>query len=555
MILRLCLFIGVCLCVDVQAKRATISQVYFDGARAVSDNVLQNGLLMRRGMPVDSALVVGDLKRILSQYRALGYWQARVYYPDIAVKNEQAILRFRIEEGGRTRVDSLIVSGQAVFAHTELMTAVAIKPGMVLTAEKVNEQLEQFLAFYENQGYPFCVLEPDVTFKDNSACVRVDVKPGPLCMIDTVVFEGNVVTRADVLIREMRLEAGKVYDQRRVDRALRYLRRLPFLISVGTPDVKRYGDETVLIVRVQEARTARVEGGVGYAPQGVGGGLTGAFALDIHNVAGAGRLGQVAWKRTGVGASDLRLRYQEPWVLDKPLSVDLEIVMGERLGYSEWLVGIGATARPWQEGQVWGLVSRGQVVPDSSGLGVYEKSDRWAIRVGLGVDYRDDLWNPRRGWFGDVAFELGRVEGVRQSDIRRLQLVNIQAFYPIGLRSVWALSGHGQWVSQDGGVPDDARIRVGGARSIRGYREEAFWATEVGWVSLEWRYLIGARSRLFVFGDAGALQDITGRVLPVGYGAGMVLQSRMGMIGFDVGWAKEDGFGDGKVHVRVVNAF
>lgn len=555
MFTRVCLFVGVCCGGDVRAERATVSQLYFEGARAVSGDVLQKGLMMREGMPVDSALVVGDMKRILAHYRALGYWQARVHYPDIVVKNARATLRFRIEEQRRTRVDSLLVVGNVVFEKGEMETVLTLKPGMVLTDKRVTQQLERLLLFYENRGYPFCALEPGVIFDGHRARVRVDIKPGPLCLVDTVIFEGSVITRSDVLIREMRLDIGTVYDQRKVDRALRYLRRLPFLISVGVPTVKRNGDKTALVVRVQEARTARVEGGVGYAPQGTGGGLTGAFSLDIHNVAGAGRLGQVAWNRTGVGASDLQLRYEEPWVLDKPVSVDLAVEMGERLGYSEWQIGVGATARAWQVGEIWGRVARGRVVPDSLGLGKYEKSNRWAIQMGLGLDYRDDLWNPRRGWRGDLSFELGRVEGVGQSDLRRLQSVNVQAFYPMGLRSVWAVAGHGQWVSQVGGVPDDARIRVGGAHSIRGYREEVFRATEVGWVSLEWRYLVGARSRLFVFGDAGVLQDVTGRVLPLGYGVGMVLQSQVGMIGFDVGWAKEDGFGDGKVHVRVVNAF
>ena len=540
-------------CGDVHANRATVDAVVFEGARTLKEEVLQKGLLMRRGMPVDSVLIVGDMKRILVHYQQVGFWQARVHFPDIETAGNKTVLRFRIEEQGRTQVDALVLQGDSTFSEAEQRSVLTMARGTVLTSERLNSQLDALLQFYENRGYPFCALKPEVTFLEEKARVVIDVQTGPMCVVDTVVFEGNALTRADVLLREMRLVVGELYDQRKVDRAMRYLRRLDFLVFVEEPSVRRMGDVTALIVRVQEARTARMEGSVGYA--GEGGGLTGAFLLDIHNVAGAGRLGQVSWQRTGDGASDLGVRLQEPWVLDRPLSADFELKMRERLGYSEWVVGIGATVRAWERRTVWGLVSRGRVVPDSSGFGVVEPSHRWAITVGAQVDHRDDVWNPRAGWVGEVTFEMSRVAGVGEANMRRLQEMGVHTFRSIGARSVWALSGRGLWVSQAGGVPNDARIRVGGARSIRGYREEAFLATEVGWVSLEWRYLVGARSRLFGFVDAGVLRDISGRVVPVGYGVGMVLQSQMGMVGFDVGWAREDGFGDGKVHVRVVNAF
>jgi len=535
------------------ANPLTVDEVVFDGSRVISEDVLRKGLLMRRGMPVDSVLVVGDMKRILAHYQRVGYWQARVHFPDVVTKGNTTVLRFRIEEHSRTQIESLEVRGDSVFSAEEREAVLTMRAGTVLTTGRLHAQLDALLQFYENRGYPFCALIPDVAFIKDHARVVVDVQLGPLCVVDTIAFEGNALTRADVLLREMRLVVGEVYDQRKVDRAMRYLRRLNFLIFVDVPDVKRVGEMTTLIVRVQEARTARVDGSVGYA--GEGRGFTGAFALDIHNVAGAGRLGQVMWQRTGEGASDLQVRLEEPWVLNRPFSANFELDMRERLGYSEWVVGIGATVRAWEGRTVWGQVSRGRVVPDSSGFGVYEPSKRWAMTVGAGFDGRDDVWNPRHGWVGDVSLVLSRVARGGGAAIRRLQAVRVDAFYPMGVRSVWALSGQGQWVSQVGGVPSEARIRVGGARSIRGYREEAFLATEVGWVSLEWRYLVGGRSRVFGFVDAGVLRDVTGQVVPVGYGVGMVLQSKVGMVGFDVGWAREDGFGDGKVHVRVVNSF
>jgi len=538
-----------------QQKRPTVQQITFEGAKEVSHNVIKNVLITRSGMPLDSSLVVTDMKRILKAYEALGYWNARVHFPEIIAKDEKATVRFVIEEHKRTQVDSIVISGQTGFAKEDLLTPEDLTPGVVLTPERLDSHLGALLDFYENRGYPFCALTPEVEFQGGGAQVRIDVNVGPMCVVDTILFVGNAVTRDAVLLREMRLELGQVYDQRRVDRAVRYLRRVPFLIAVDDPEVYRENDRTILLVRVREARTARIEGGVGYAPQNAGGGVTGRFALHIHNVAGAGRLGQVVWQRTGVGASDLHVQLEEPWVLRRPLSAYFELGMQTRVGYSEWRVGVGSALRVWEQGTVGVLASRRQVVPDSSGFGIYNRSNQWGGVLDGQLDYRDDIWNPRRGWIGHMAFEVSRVEGSGKAILRREQFVHGQLFYDLGKTSVWALGVQGAWVSQAGGVPQDARIRVGGARSLRGYHEEAFWVTQALWTSFEWRFLVGSRSRIFGFVDAGVLNDLQGRVWPLGYGAGLVLYSKMGLMGVDVGWAKEDGLGDGKIHVKLENAF
>lgn len=538
-----------------QQTRPTVQRIIFEGANGVSHNVLQNVLITRSGMPLDSSLVVKDMKRILEVYQTLGYWNASVHFPEILVKAEKATVRFGIEEQVRTQVDSIVISGQTAFAKDDLRTPDDLSRGVVLTPERLEAHLGALLDFYENRGYPFCALTPEVKFQGHGAQVYVDIDAGPLCYVDTILFVGNAVTRDAVLLREMRLELGQLYDQRRVDRAVRYLRRVPFLISVDDPEVYREGDRTILSVRVREARTARIEGGLGYAPQSAGGGLTGRFALHVHNVAGAGRLGQVVWQRTGVGASDLRVKLEEPWVFARPLSAYFELGMQTRVGYSEWRVGVGSALRVWEQGTIGVQASRRQVVPDSSGLGIYKKNNQWGLLLDGRLDYRDNIWNPRRGWIGQVAFEVGRVEGFGKATLRREQSIQGQFFYDLSKTSVWALGMQGAWISQAGGVPQDARIRVGGARTLRGYHEEAFWVTRAVWTSFEWRFLVGSRSRIFGFVDAGILNDLQGRVWPLGYGAGLVLYSKMGLIGVDVGWAKEDGLGDGKIHVKLENAF
>ena len=95
---------------------------------------------------------------------------------------------------------------------------------------------------------------------------------------------------------------GETYDQRRVDRALQALRRLPFLEAVEGSELVPEGERTVLVVRVREARAARLEGGLAYAPGAgrCGSGDDGSVCPWILTIfsAQAGR-GQVRWSSTG----------------------------------------------------------------------------------------------------------------------------------------------------------------------------------------------------------------------------------------------------------------
>ena len=104
----------------------------------------------------------------------------------------------------------------------------------------------------------------------------------------------------------------------------------------------------------------------------------------------------------------------------------------------------------------------------------------------------------------------------------------------------------------------EAYLKLGGIESIRGYREEHFRVTRAGWTNLEWRVLLARRSRAFLFLDSGILggtPDGGPAFYPAGYGGGLRVASRVGLIGLDYGLSRGDSPAQGKVHVQMVNEF
>ena len=523
--------------------RAIVKRVQVEGARSVSVRDVRSWLVTRAGVAVDSALLRKDVHRILKGYQARGFWHVAVAFPRVAMRGEDATVAFAIVEGVRTRVASVALRGGLVFEPSE---AFGLTRGMVLIESDLEQRLDRLLRFYEDRGYPFCALRPDVRFDRDSARVQVVVSPGPLVHVDAVRFEGNETTREDVLLRHISFVAGEMYDQRRVDAFVRQLQNLPFIDRVYTPELVSTGGEMVLVIDLEESRHTRIEGVLGV---GSGQGLTGEIALDVLNFSGGGREGYALWSRQGVGLSNLRVSYREPYVLNGPLSGWGAVEMVARMGYVTHKFGGGADVSVGEGVRFFGGVAHRRVLPDSTGLGFFEAERMWSLESGVRFDRRG---RDMGGWKAEVRGEVGEVS----DGIRRVQWgVDGQVFLPVGRRSVVAGRARAFWVGQRGDVPQSAGIWLGGAQSLRGYREEMFWGTNAGWLNVEWRWLLGPKARLFAFVDAGRIEGAGMRSWPVSYGIGLLANGRMGAVGIDYGLPRGESLGQGMVHVRMVSAF
>lgn len=526
--------------------RAIVKRVQVEGARSVSARDIRGWLVTRAGVAVDSALLRKDVHRILKGYQARGFWHVAVAFPRIAMRGDDATVVFSIVEGVRTRVASVEVRGDLIFDQSDVHLAFGLARGMVLLESDLDQRLDHLLRFYEDRSYPFCALRPDVQFEGDGAHVQVVVSPGPLVQVNAVRFEGNQTTREDVLLRHISFVAGEVYDQRRVDAFVRQLQNLPFIDRVYTPELVSIGDEMAIVIGLEESRHTRIEGVLGV---GSGQGLTGEIALDVLNFSGGGREGYAMWSRQGVGVSNLRVSYREPYVLKSPLSGWGAVEMVARTGYVTHKFGGGADVSVGEGTRFFGGVAHRRVLPDSAGLGFYEGERMWSLESGVRFDRRG---RDMSGWQAEIRGEVGEVS----DGVRRVQWgVDGQVFLPVSKQFVIAGRARVLWVGQKGDVPQTAGIWLGGAQSLRGYREEMFWGTNAGWVNVEWRWLLGQGTRLFAFVDAGRIGGAGARSWPVSYGVGLLANGRMGAVGIDYGLPRGESLGQGMVHVRMVSAF
>jgi outer membrane protein insertion porin family len=115
---------------------------------------------------------------------------------------------------------------------------------------------------------------------------------------------------------------------------------------------------------------------------------------------------------------------------------------------------------------------------------------------------------------------------------------------------------HGREVSTASPGPGDL-YRLGGFRTLRGFREDQFMGTQTAWGSVEYRFLAGGRSFFYGFFDPGYVAgDATaGDLFTYGYGIGMRLETGIGLIGVSFALGEGQPVAETKIHFGLINDF
>ncbi|OGG51524.1 MAG: hypothetical protein A3F84_28615 [Candidatus Handelsmanbacteria bacterium RIFCSPLOWO2_12_FULL_64_10] len=561
-------------CLPALADPPLVSSVRIEGARLLSARDLLSSLETRLGGALDSLALRRDVGRILDRCRAAGLYLAEVDPPEVVPKGRGATDRqsdadvaFRLREGPPARVRRLAVSDPD---SADLLAGMQTRPGRPFRPAVLEADVEAILRRCENAGRPFCAVYPEVSAPTPRGEIDVSLRidRGPAVRVGDLRVSGNRVTRLSVIRRLMGLRAGDPYDQRRVDRAREALIRSGLFDAVGEAILSHdaRSEAVHLTLQIVERKASRIDGVLGYAPgeEGQRGHVAGVLDLALRNLGGVGRSASVRWDRRGPSASDLSLGYDEPWIGPTSFSGRLRFALLQRPGYAstDLRAGLGRPlAGPLT---VEAEVGWEQVSPDSSGLGLVPRGRTWTGAGGLSVETRDDPDNPRTGGALRASISLGRAALLARRVNRWRTEADAERLVPLFTRQTLAIAAHVRSVHTGAYVPPlNEKVRLGGASSLRGYREEQFLGVRAAWGGVEYRFLLGRRSRIFLFLDAGAISDrqasgadiLRTTRLRIGYGAGLRAESRAGIVGLDFGLGQDDGLAQGKVHVRMMRRF
>ena len=423
------------------------------------------------------------------------------------------------------------------------------------------------------RGYAFAEARPGSFDLDGNVVTgTIALEPGTQARVEGLVLEGAKVTRASTAERLAGVRPGDAYTGVEEEEARERLARSGLFSSVGEAEIvpgPEPGD-VLLKIPVEEPAYTRFGGLLGVS--GPESRVTGFLDLELTNIAGTAREASGRWEDRGDGLTRFALHYREPWIPFVPVGVagDLEHDVFEgRYSYTKWEVVGDLGFGPWTFAFGRGGTRAVEVVEAAEEASEDRKVNERFFVAGIALDRRNAAANPTRGFRMSLRNRRGSktLNAARDSLEIRVDRNRWEAAAEgyLGLGNRWLVAVGTRFDFLD--TPEDSLPRwdltaVGGATSVRGYREEQFLASSVWLVRNEVRWLQDRRgSSLYVLADVGFLNregrrfaDLFDRVL-AGYGVGVRQANRLGILGVEYAVAKGESVLDGRIHLRIDAVF
>ena len=569
---------------DGTEKSYLIRQITFEGLEHLDRKQLSKLIGIDVGQSYLQAEMVAGLNRVLEKYRENGYVFASIEPEVETIPPDQVHIHLDIQEGSRVHTGEITIEGNHLLSTDNLRRALGLRQGTPFSQADFEGGVDKILTLYSERGYPKAEIEPtDFHLSDEQGKVdlHLQIREGNQVRIGTVKLTGLQKTKPEVVLRELLVQAGEVFDQRKIDQSFHRLVNLGYFYEVS-PSLLEEGttpEEIIFNAKVTEARTGRFSGVIGYAPptsefEGAPQ-LTGVIEATETNLLGTGRAANFLWK-SGL-LRTLKVGYTEPWAFGKPVKIGVEYSqVKQRNQFTDAessenaaSVTVAARLRRLFEGSLGFSYKRIEFpandpfLPATSPAMHSPMTDvadpaaqsgvKYGVILGLTRDSRDYFLNPTRGRLDGVAFEFSTGD----FKLRKLW-VDLRGYFPTWHRQVIALGLHGAAAWGDN-IPPTELFYLGGANTLRGYDEDWFFGPRRVYANIEYRLLVGRTSQFFVFTDLGAVTQVDQPTvfdpLRVGYGFGMRLESKGGLLRMDYGLAEGRSALEGKIHVNLGTSF
>jgi len=389
----------------------------------------------------------------------------------------------------------------------------------------------------------------------------------PVRLASQLVY-GNQLTRPEVIDRLTRFQPGMNLNPLHWEKARLNLRRQIFVEAVEPFQLVRSGGdgEYATLIKLTEAPSYFFAGNLGYAAGEQNSGYW-VWSVDIRllNILGTARELYLRTDRTAPETRSISVRYREPFLLGSQLFLEPHLMQQDHDStYHEREYGLVTGWRPSFTLALSLGLSRREVFPDSlhgwieQGIR-QERNTVWESELIL--DSRDDLLHPRRGFYARYGFlesrKQLRIPGDEESHGQRVvkQRLTTQLPWPLHRRWTLLLDQDAQLLQSDSTLSLPDLLRLGGTRSLRGYREEQFLVDRYLLGRSELQYHLGWGSDLHLFLDGAVMERRGNRWGNTGYGVGLKLRVRQGYLGVDYALPGGGSLGDGKLHLLYESVF
>lgn len=225
--------------------------------------------------------------------------------------------------------------------------------GNVFSPSKVDEMIEKIRIYYGEYGYIDTIVraqrKPNVESGDID--LVIDIIESGKFYLESINIQGNTKTKSEVIIRELALAPGDVFDLARMKSSENRLKETRFFDEVNlSPEATNIPNRRNLRVVVKEGRTGNLTFGAGFST------IESLVAtveitqsnFDYENYdsyfQGAGQKFRIRGS-IGLKSNQIIVSFEEPWVFNRNLAYGIDAYRTDTGYYSDYYseVRLGAT--------------------------------------------------------------------------------------------------------------------------------------------------------------------------------------------------------------------
>ena len=555
-----------------EGGKVRIEEISFEGNEAFSDKTLRKQLetsehgwlsWLTGSGKFDEKKFKEDLEILRKFYRDSGYLDCVVDEDKVSIdflKPEEIAITIPVDEGQLYFLGSFSVEDATIYTSAELLERVRLQTGDPFSPQEVDEAAPAIREFYTSNGY----LDSGVRAErvPNMETRQIDVvfrvRESEKFYVESINVEGNTKSKARVIIRELALAPGDVFDRTRMEVSERRLDNTGFFEEVRlNPEPTNVPGRKDLGITVREGRTGNFTFGAGF------GSVESAVIyfemsqgnFDLFNWrSGFQGDGQKFRFRASLGTSSnqILVAFEEPWLFEQRLAFGVELYRTEsdfnsadynelrtgfelylrrrlfelveaRLSYRLELVDIFDVDR--NPGIPGAVVQDDGAISDDGVADVFQRAEGEDLVSKIGLtflrDNRETLIFTRKGNRSSLSMEYAGIGG----DVNYYKFEGRTAhFIPTfdTLEQSFSIVARAGSVAPLGSseiVPFYDRFYLGGPDSLRGFDfrevgprddddpDESIGGNSYSMVSFEYAFRVAEPLGLVVFYDWGFVND------------------------------------------------
>ena len=561
---------------------------------------------------IDSTAIISQLRGVIGSFHKQAYLESSFDF----ISKKDSILTLKFHLGNRYEWAQLRNGNVSEAFLAQIGYREKLFENKAFIYSEIVDIEEKLLSYAEDNGYPFAQVWLDsLVIQNSQISAALMMKTGAVFKFDTIHIEslrnpdasgteGSVKISSTYLQNYLELKKGAFFSRSKILQISRRLADLPFLSERKKPTITFKENNTATInLFLENKKASRWDFLVGVQPNTTTNGsqkftVTFNGNADFQNLLGLGERIFANFENLRPQSPRLNLKVTYPYILNFPFGFDGSFDLYKRDSvYIETHLNLGALYMLggndylklfWNNYKSNNLIINALQIIKTKQLPATLDISTNTFGLELSKQKLDYRFNPRRGW----SLVLRGSAGVRQvrknSDILNLKdssdstfkfsklydtlsLKNFQytigsqsAYYlPFLKRGVLKIGIQGGFIFTSAPISQNEQYRIGGNRILRGFNEESIFASRYAVGTLEYRFLLGRNSYLYAFGDVGYVEDVTRTTrrydTPIGFGAGITFETKVGLVGFTLAAGREQGnpidFRNTKTHFGYVSLF